>query len=45
MFSDTYKIKLIDEVMYEVYGKVSFKQIIFYIVIYIKVLDANSAIQ
>lgn len=23
MFSDTYKVKLIDEVMYEVYGRVS----------------------
>lgn len=45
MFSDTYKIKLIDEVMYEVYGKVSFKQVICCIIIYIKVLDANSAIQ
>ena len=32
MFSDTYKIKLIDDVLYEVYGKV---YIFIYVYIYI----------
>lgn len=35
MFSDTYKLKLIDEVLYEVYGKVREQNIIIILLIII----------